>query len=229
VQEKLVKLFLRDSQPIPDPEPSWQGDLMTLGGAFSFGVYFVVLKRFLGDANNATTSILMTLQGLWTFVIISPILLVLHFSGVMVLSVPSDNLIIFCIISSSICGFFINLLLNFGIVLTSPLFISVGAMICVPGTVVADYVLHNTPITVVQAVGTGAILVGFALLNFDPHFFCPPKPLVILETDADQITEDGSFELTEMNDIVPVDVDVDVETTDTSAHHHHHQEHTKNL
>jgi hypothetical protein len=56
-------------------------------------------------------------------------------------------------------------------------------MICVPGTILADYILHNASITVCQIIGATAILIGFAMLNFDPFSMCRKKPLMILEDD----------------------------------------------
>jgi solute carrier family 35 protein F3/4 len=65
-----------------------------------------------------------------------------------------------------------NCLLILGIVISSPLFISVGSLLTIPASVVSDWLLHGTVLPILSYMGMLAIVVGFLLLTLSEllHF-----------------------------------------------------------
>jgi solute carrier family 35 protein F3/4 len=65
-----------------------------------------------------------------------------------------------------------NCLLILGIVISSPLFISVGSLLTIPASVVSDWLLHGTVLPLLSYLGMAAIIVGFLLLTLSEflHF-----------------------------------------------------------
>eukprot|EP00753_Platysulcus_tardus_P012880 PLAT3565.4.p1 GENE.PLAT3565.4~~PLAT3565.4.p1 ORF type:complete len:416 (+),score=121.68 PLAT3565.4:181-1248(+) len=60
---------------------------------------------------------------------------------------------------------FVNLLLNYGIIAASPLFIAVASQMTIPTSLVFSVFLHGAPMTALQLVGAGLVILGFVLLN----------------------------------------------------------------
>lgn len=64
------------------------------------------------------------------------------------------------------CSSLDNLLLVFGISLTSPLFISTGMLLTIPGSLIVDQISRATILSWLAYVGSGLIIIGFFLLAF---------------------------------------------------------------
>ena len=61
-------------------------------------------------------------------------------------------------------GLCFNLLLNFGVAFTYPLFISVGAVLIVPANVMVDILYRGESFTVLQIVGTVLAVLALVIL-----------------------------------------------------------------
>ncbi len=62
------------------------------------------------------------------------------------------------------------MLLVFGIALTGPVFMSVGVMLVSPVSIVVDWYLHGTQLSVGSWIGVGAVIAGFATLQVETRF-----------------------------------------------------------
>ena len=123
------------------------GDLAAFIAAIGTGLYFVLFKKLIGDSGNVTISLYTGLIGTTVLVLVGPVtvvqLLVLQWE------VPDAKMAVIILLATC-AGFVINYLMNVGISLTSPLFISIGCMLSVPGTAVADLIFRDTAIGPLQ-------------------------------------------------------------------------------
>lgn len=66
-------------------------------------------------------------------------------------------------------GFF-NVLMLVGMTLTSPLFMSVGSMLIIPCSILADWLLHGTTPSLLAIVGSTLVIAGFFVLKSGDAF-----------------------------------------------------------
>lgn len=128
------------------------------------------------------SALMMGLVGVFTALLIWPFLPILDVTGIerLVWPLPPgkwDMLVINALLDTAYNG-----LLLLGILVSSPLVISVGVMLVVPASMVADGIINNTRFEPLAYVGVVCIVLGFVLLKIPRSFltrllpcFCAPK------------------------------------------------------
>lgn len=132
------------------------------GSAILAALYKVNLKKVLGEAGMAPTAVYLGLLGAINMFIFWPIIILLDVLGVEAIStmeVPWSTLVL-----HSVGYLFFNSFVNYGIIYTSPLFISIGTIIGIPLSILADFIFRAGSITLFQICGSASIAVGFILL-----------------------------------------------------------------
>jgi len=71
------------------------------------------------------------------------------------------------------------MLLVFGIALTGPVFMSVGVMLVAPVSIVVDWFLHGTHLSVGAWFGVAAVIAGFAVLQVETKFALLERRIVL--------------------------------------------------
>lgn len=103
-------------------------------------------------------------MGIFTLVTLWPVFLVLHYSGVEPLEWPSGPKGRMLALSAALDTLY-NVALLFGISVTSPLWMSVGTVLVVPATMIADFIVHNVTVGAMAGGGIALILIGFVVMQ----------------------------------------------------------------
>jgi drug/metabolite transporter (DMT)-like permease len=91
------------------------------------------------------------------------------------------------IVVASICDTAFNLFLLITIVLTNPLFTSVGTILVIPLSTLADYLLHGTLLAPPAFGGVGLIVVGFAAIVYAEHKDHQSKHGLVAKISVDNV------------------------------------------
>ena len=124
----------------------------------------VLLKRRVGDASLYQMSLFLSMIGFFTTVTLWPIILILHFLHVEVLTdIPWGY-----ICASSALGVIFNFSINFGIAYTFPLFISLGTILGIPLNAIVDVIVRHVDFLNWKFTATDLIVGGFLLMLVPP-------------------------------------------------------------
>ena len=134
----------------------------------------VLLKRRVGDASLYQMALFLSMIGFFTTVTLWPIILILHFLHVEVLTdIPWGY-----ICASSALGVIFNFSINFGIAYTFPLFISLGTILGIPLNAIVDVIVRHVDFLNWKFTATDLIVGGFLLM------LVPPSDSVCVERNV---------------------------------------------
>ena len=129
-----------------------------------YSLYEVLYKRFATSPKDTAPIVntirILGLIGIWYIILVAPFLIIAHFTGLERFELPSLNVALE-ILLNSVLDSFSNILILIGIVLSSPLFISMGALLALPTSMLADYIFHNILMSYLSILGSVFILMGF--------------------------------------------------------------------
>lgn len=143
-------------------EGTAKGIIFTLISAISAALYKVYLKKLLGDPDLIVTNMFLGFLGLVNIFLVWPVVLILIKTGVENLeydSIPWPMLVL-----SALISFIFNLLINFGIAYTYPLFISIGTIVGIPLNIIIDILINEKSLDWKEILGAGLIILSFAFL-----------------------------------------------------------------
>ena len=106
-------------------------------------------------------------MGIWSLLTLWPGFFLLHYTGIEPFELPSADKSRMLALNTFLDALY-NLLLLVGILITSPLYMSLGSMLVVPATVAADWLLHGKVLPPQAGGGVFLILCGFVLLQLPP-------------------------------------------------------------
>ncbi|XP_061645490.1 solute carrier family 35 member F3 isoform X3 [Phyllopteryx taeniolatus] len=123
----------------------------------------VLFKMVLGSAKFGEAALFLTIVGGANFVFISIVPVVLYFTRVEYIESPGD------IPWGYLCGvgallFAFNILVNFGIAITYPNFISLGIVLSVPVNAMVDFYTCEISFNTVRLIAVSIICLGFLML-----------------------------------------------------------------
>lgn len=123
-------------------------------------------------ADLELSALVLGLIGLFTLLLLWPVFFALHSSGVepFVWPVLASKWRLLAINAALDSCFNTSLLM--GILLSSPLVISVGAMLVVPVSIIVDFLFHGTLLGPISWVGVGLIVAGFVVLKLPSQQLC---------------------------------------------------------
>jgi hypothetical protein len=107
---------------------------------------------------------IMTVYGLVTVLLSAPALYVWSAASLEPFSLPSREKLDLIMLNTALYTLY-NGLLVFGILVTTPLFMSVGTMLVMPCSIVVDKLVYNSELSASALAGAVAIVLGFAMLN----------------------------------------------------------------
>eukprot|EP00040_Diaphanoeca_grandis_P029185 m.170273 g.170273 ORF g.170273 m.170273 type:complete len:383 (-) comp31606_c0_seq2:125-1273(-) len=138
------------------------GLVLTLCASVCAALYKVWLKRSLGDAGATTISLLLTTIAVLNAVVLWPVWFLLNRFDVETFVFAEVPWMDVCI--SSALGLTFNFLINFGILFTYPLFISLGTVLGIPLNLIFDKIFRGTDSPPLKVGGCGLIIIGFIML-----------------------------------------------------------------
>ncbi|KAJ8365229.1 hypothetical protein SKAU_G00140600 [Synaphobranchus kaupii] len=134
-----------------------------VASASTSAMYKVLFKMVLGSAKFGEAALFLTILGGANFILVSPVPLVLYFTGVEHFSSPSDiPWGCLCGVAGLLLAF--NLLVNFGIAITYPTLISLGVILSVPVNALVDRHTCEVQFNTVRLIAVSLICLGFVLL-----------------------------------------------------------------
>jgi len=176
--------------------PTLGGVALAASAAAGSAVYKVSFKRIFGEASYGQVSFFFSLIGVMNVVLLWPIVLLLHFTGVEVIiwnRVPWTNLSI-----AGSLSLVANLLGNFGPALTYEVFIHLGLLLAIPVSAVLDVNLNGVQFEGMKLAGTVMIISGFILVLLPENW---PDYLTRLLRWGRQLNQNTSIPVT-----APVDL-----------------------
>jgi len=153
------------------------GYIFVIISTLLYSFYEVLYKKYAVDpkASSSASDAILTLglMGLCNFLFLWPGVWIVHITGFETFELPPTNVLIKMVISACLDGTF-NILLLLGVMLTSPLLISVGSVLVIPGSILADFIVHHYVLPPLALFGIGLIIIGFVGLNL-AEFWSFPK------------------------------------------------------
>ncbi|KAK5583623.1 hypothetical protein RB653_005221 [Dictyostelium firmibasis] len=119
-----------------------KGDLLMILSAGLWAIYEVMTSKFLGNAKRTIVNTYMGFIGLINLIIGIPFIFILNFIGFEVIKIPTLK-IFGMLLSNAIIGSSITYLVNWGLSLTSPLFVRSGELMSIPLTLLFDLIVKN--------------------------------------------------------------------------------------
>jgi drug/metabolite transporter (DMT)-like permease len=163
------------AMPSSESSHSIEGDVLSLAGGVIFSMLMIAYKRFLGDACTTTVCLMMSMNGLVALLFWWWLIPLFDATGFEVFAAPSSASSALLFVAAILIAFFINFLLAIGVAFTDPLYLTVGTMLALPATALADFLIHSIAFTWIKAVGTALVMAGFLLLNIDVHALIAPR------------------------------------------------------
>ena len=169
----LSNISNSSAHPIPTAaNPTALGYGLVILSTVLYSLYEVLYKR-LATSHKDTAPIMNTVRmlgliGIWYLILVAPFLIIAHFTGLERFELPSTRVALLILMSSVLDGFS-NILILFGIVLSSPLFISMGALLALPASAAADYIFHNIVMNYLSMMGALLIIIGFIGFTFSTY------------------------------------------------------------
>jgi len=152
-------------QPEGAPEP-WIGDVTMAVAAIFWALFLTIYKRFVGEPSFGTINLQGTLMGVFSTLLLWPILVILHYTNVEPFVFPT-GLMLGLIMATTGMAFINNYLFTFGTAITSPVFVTIGGMLAIPVSAVVDWAFHHHSMNVWKILGTIVMAFAFIIINVD--------------------------------------------------------------
>lgn len=160
-----------------EPKNPTLGNFFALVGAFSYGLYLIVMKVQCGMGNKTTDERkLFGWVGVFTFILGLPVLVLVHALGIEEFALPESNTAMTMIIINSVLSVISDYFTILAMLLTSPLVTSLALTSSIPITIFADFIiLHLTghqkssssSSVFVYGFGVFCILVSVIMINLN--------------------------------------------------------------
>ncbi|CAR28069.1 hypothetical protein ZYGR_0N05580 [Zygosaccharomyces rouxii] len=141
------------------------GNLLALAGALLYGVYSTLLKRRIRDENRVNMTLFFGFVGLFTLVLLWPVMVLLHYIGWETFQLPKTPTVITIVLFNCLITFISDYCWASAMLLTSPLTVTVGLSITIPFAMMGDFIFKHEPITFLYFIGAMLILGSFLIIN----------------------------------------------------------------
>ncbi|KAM9956716.1 hypothetical protein ACTFIR_003445 [Dictyostelium discoideum] len=114
-----------------------KGDLLMILSAALWAIYEVMTSKFIGNVNRTAVNTYMGLIGLIDLVLGIQFILILNWVGFEPFQMPQSAKIFGMLLTNAIIGASITYLVNWGLSITSPLFVRSGELMAIPITLLS--------------------------------------------------------------------------------------------
>jgi len=159
----VVGITLADSgsKAATDEYPkSTLGDILMIVSASLWGMYEVLTSKFFGKANRTVVNTFIGLIGFYNMIIGIPAMAVLNAIKFEILTFPTPQVFGMLVVNGCL-GFGLNYFINWGLSVTSPLFVRSGELMSIPATLLFDIIFKHIAFPLVAIPGFVLIVVGF--------------------------------------------------------------------
>jgi len=141
------------------------GDILMIISAALWAVYEVLTTKFFSDANRTVVNTFIGLVGFFNLLFGIPMILILNATGAEPFTFPTVK--IFGMLAlNGFMGFGLNYLINWGLSITSPLFIRSGELMAIPATLLFDILFKHIFFPLIALPGFILIIAGFVMSIF---------------------------------------------------------------
>ena len=154
-----------DPEDNPPTNPLF-GDFLALIGAFFYGCYTVLLKLRIQNESRINMPLFFGFVGILNVILLWPIFLVLHFTGLEQLQLPPNTTIWTMIAINALIGTFLSdYIWLLAVLMTSPLTVTLGLSLTIPLALIGDVLFKG--LLTSKGYWLGAIMVvgGFLGVN----------------------------------------------------------------
>lgn len=148
------------------------GNLLALLGAMIYGIYTILLKFKIMIKNstkerNLDTHLFFGFVGIFNTLLLWPILVILHFTGIEKFELPDNNRTISLLLTNAFITFISDFCWCKAVLLTSPLTVTVGLSMTIPLAMVGDWIIKGFSVNWWYMFGAFIVTVGFLVINRD--------------------------------------------------------------
>lgn len=143
------------------------GDTMAFVSAIIYGIYVTVMKKRVGNEDRVDMRMFFGLVGTCTLVLLWPVFLILHFTGVETFELPPTSRIWIIIIANSLASFVSDISWAFAMLLTTPLVVTVGLSLTIPLSLVGEIIQYGQYSSIMYWIGALVVFVSFAFINHE--------------------------------------------------------------
>ncbi|GMG50081.1 unnamed protein product [Ambrosiozyma monospora] len=147
------------------PKQIWLGNLLALAGALCYGVYSILLKLRVKDDSRMDMRLFFGFVGVFNTLLLWPLLLILHFTGLEKFELPGSKEIYFILLLNCFMSFLADYLWARAMLLTSPLTVTVGLSLTIPVAMVLEFVIKRQINSWVYMLGALLICFSFYYIN----------------------------------------------------------------
>ncbi|OBA22465.1 hypothetical protein METBIDRAFT_39144 [Metschnikowia bicuspidata var. bicuspidata NRRL YB-4993] len=169
---KIDSLGLEDLPEDSTPFFVLWGNALALSGALIYGIYTILLKHKItipGTTHERTfnTHLFFGFVGLYSLVLLWPVLVVLHFTGVEKFGLPDNAHVIKLLCLNAFITFISDFCWCKAVLLTSPLTVTVGLSLTIPLAMIGDWVFKGFHVHFWYLFGALIVTLGFFVINKD--------------------------------------------------------------
>lgn len=171
----VTKIDSLDAQGLPanvTPLIALWGNILALAGALIYGVYTILLKHKITRPDTArertlNTHLFFGFVGLYCLVLLWPLLVVLHFTGIETFELPKSSHVLKLLGINAFITFISDFCWCKAVLLTSPLTVTVGLSLTIPLAMVGDWVFKGFHVNFWYLFGAVIVTLGFFVINKD--------------------------------------------------------------
>ncbi|KAH8664077.1 vacuolar membrane protein [Xylariales sp. PMI_506] len=143
------------------------GDAMALVSALVYGLYVTVMKVRVGDEERVNMPLFFGLVGIINVVLLWPVFIVLHLTGIETFEMPPTGQVWTIIILNSISSFISDISWAYAMLLTTPLIVTVGLSLTIPLSLIGEMIQYQQFSSFLYWVGACIVLLSFLFINHE--------------------------------------------------------------
>lgn len=145
------------------------GDSMAFISAIIYGLYVTVMKRRVGNEDRVNMPLFFGLVGLLNLLLLWPIFIVLHYTGIETFELPPTGRVWIIIIANSLSSFVSDMCWAYAMLLTTPLVVTVGLSLTIPLSLIGEMIQYQQFSSWIYWVGAAIVLLSFVFINHESH------------------------------------------------------------
>ncbi|KAK4946713.1 hypothetical protein LTR10_014215 [Elasticomyces elasticus] len=167
--KRSVSVRAEDTFPDKSSSEIAFGDALALLSAIIYGVYTVTLKNTTVKAlpRSLNMPLFFGLVGLFNLILLSPLLPVLHYTGIERFRLPPSRRIWTILLVNSVSSLLSDICWAYAMVLTSPLVVTVGLSLTIPLSLVGEMVLQGHYEGWVYWLGAAVVVGSFLFVDHE--------------------------------------------------------------
>ncbi|TLS28408.1 hypothetical protein PpBr36_01571 [Pyricularia pennisetigena] len=145
------------------------GDSMAFVSAIIYGLYVTVMKRRVGNEDRVNMPLFFGLVGLLNLLLLWPMFIFLHFTGIETFQLPPSGKVWAIIIANSLSSFVSDMSWAYAMLLTTPLVVTVGLSLTIPLSLIGEMIQYQQFSSWIYWVGAAIVLLSFVFINHESH------------------------------------------------------------